>query len=128
MYDEKFIIIIKTHMYNVFNLMVFICLYIEFFLQFKETNLMAIIEEQKFESLRPFYVKKMKERRTCCCIYNVEIDQLQFSLNNMRGTSELHGIKKCNCTCPYACLRNVNHFSCNVISSIYPRIIFATLL
>jgi hypothetical protein len=88
---------------------------------------MAIIEEQKFESLRPFYVKKMKERRTCCCIYNVEIDQLQLSLNNMRVTSELHGIKKCNCTCPYACLRNVNHFSCNVISSIYPRIIFATL-
>jgi hypothetical protein len=36
---------------------------------------MAIIGQRKFESLRPFYVKKMKERSTCY-IYHVEIEQL----------------------------------------------------
>jgi len=88
------------HMYNVFNLMVFICLWIDFFLQFKESNLVAIIGQLKFESLRPFYVKKMKEKSTCSYIYHVQIDQLQLGLNNMRVTFELHGIKKCNCTLP----------------------------
>jgi hypothetical protein len=39
-------------------------------------NPTAIIGQQKFESLIPFYVKKMKERSTCCYIYHVEIDQL----------------------------------------------------
>jgi len=76
----------------------------------------------KFESLRPFYVKKLKERNTCCCIYHVEIDQLQLGLNNMNATFELHGIKKCNCTCPYICLKNVNQFSSNVIYFVYPCI------
>ncbi len=54
----------------------------------------------------------MKERSTCCYIYHVEIGQLRLGLNNMRVTFELHGIKKCNCTCPYICLRNANQFSC----------------
>jgi hypothetical protein len=53
---------------------------------------MAIIGQQTFESLRSFYVKKMKERNTCCYIYHFEMDQLRLGLNNMRVTFELHGI------------------------------------
>jgi hypothetical protein len=74
MYDEKFITIINMHLYNVFNLMVFICLWIEFFLRLKEANLVVIIGQQTFEGLTPFYVKEMKERTTCYYIHHVEID------------------------------------------------------
>ncbi len=92
------------------------------FLQFKEADLIAIIGQWKFEHLRPFYVKKMRQMSSCCYIYHVEIDQLWLGLNNMKVTFELHGIRKCSCTCPYVYLRDANQFSCNVMSSIYPCI------
>jgi len=37
----------------------------------------------------------------------------------MSVTFEFHGIKKCNCTCPYICLKNVNQFSSNIIYFVY---------
>jgi hypothetical protein len=36
----------------------------------------VVIEQWAFEKLKPFFVKKCKNRNTYCCIYHVEIDEL----------------------------------------------------
>ncbi len=73
----------------------------EFFIKFKTTNPKVIIAQRSFDGLRPFYVKLMWERNTYCCIYHVELDELQIGLNKMRIDTTCLYIKKvfvCKCT------------------------------
>ena len=51
------------------------------------------------DKLRPFWVKKLKERNVCCCIYHVEIQELLVALNNMRTSTGMHVVVGCNCDC-----------------------------
>jgi hypothetical protein len=48
------------------------------------------IGKSSFDVLHPFFVKQMKEWNVCCCIYHVEIDELQGALNNMHTKFGIH--------------------------------------
>jgi hypothetical protein len=50
----------------------------------------VVIGQRAFEKLKPFFVKKCKDLNTYCCIYHVEIDELQLRLNNMRIKLGIH--------------------------------------
>jgi len=54
-----------------------------FFLKFQESNPLVDIGQSSFEYLKPFFVKPLKNRNTCCCIYHVELEELRVALNNM---------------------------------------------
>jgi hypothetical protein len=55
----------------------------------------ACIRQQSFELLKPFFVKPMWDRNTCCCIYQVKLDELRVELNNLQGQTS-HSSKVCN--------------------------------
>ena len=50
---------------------------------------MVDIGQRSFEYLKPFFVKPMKDRNTCCCIYHVELEELRVALNNMRKSKNV---------------------------------------
>ena len=50
---------------------------------------MVDIAQRSFEYLKPFFVKPMKDRNTCCCIYHVELEELKVALNNMRKSKNV---------------------------------------
>jgi hypothetical protein len=53
--------------------------------------------------VRPFWVKKMKDRNVCCCIYHVEMEELRVDFNFMRKLSGIHASNTCNCDCEEVC-------------------------
>jgi hypothetical protein len=55
-----------------------------FFLRFKEANLGEKVEERAFMTLRPFFVRPLKDCNVCYCIYHVEAQMLCATLNRMR--------------------------------------------
>jgi hypothetical protein len=62
-----------------------------FFLCFKEENLGEKVEERAFMKLRPFFIRPLKDRNVCCCIYHVEAQMCCEALNRMRdGTYKIH--------------------------------------
>jgi hypothetical protein len=65
-----------------------IALQTKFFLRFKVANVGACIGQQSFELLKPFFVKPMRDRNTCC-IYQVELDESKVGLNNLQGKTNL---------------------------------------
>lgn len=83
-----------------------------FYLRFREANPTVIVGKRMFDSLRPWYVKKLKERNVCCCIYHVEMDELRQGFNNMRLRSGMHNSKICSCMCEEVC-RPVGNEDCN---------------
>jgi hypothetical protein len=60
-----------------------------FYLRFKAKNPHAGIGERLFAALKPFFVKRLSERNTCCCIYHVELNELLLALNKMRATGKV---------------------------------------
>ena len=74
-------------------------LQVEFFLNFKEQHPSCVIGFRTFQQIKPFYVKRLKERNTCCCIYHTHMDFLRLAINSMRSNvRDLHG-PTCNCEC-----------------------------
>jgi dihydrofolate reductase len=53
----------------------------EFFLHFQRMHPLIIIGKRMFDSLRPYWVKKMKDRNVCCYIYHVEMKELKVGFN-----------------------------------------------
>ena len=52
-----------------------------------------------FEGLKPWFVRKLKDRYTCCCIAHVQMIYLKEALNNMRQSKTgMHG-SGCGCMC-----------------------------
>ncbi len=80
-----------------------LCLQFEFYRRFKDANPDVFMVERAFGSLWPFFVKTMKERNTCCCIYHVQLKELCIAMNNMRIVSRLHDKGACNCQCKSIC-------------------------
>jgi hypothetical protein len=69
----------------------------EFFLRFQAANPRVIIGKRMFDSFQPFFVKKLKERNVCCCIYQVEIKELRIGFNYMRSNCGMHDQIACEC-------------------------------
>ncbi|MCO5606921.1 hypothetical protein L7F22_061112 [Adiantum nelumboides] len=71
----------------------------KFFMNFKEQHPSIDIGFRAFQSLKPFFVRKLKERNTCCCVYHTRIDLVRLAINSLRiDTKSIHG-DACDCLC-----------------------------
>ena len=71
----------------------------DFFMNFKEQHPSLDIGFRAFQGLKPFFVRKLKERNTCCCVYHTRIDLMHLAVNSLRiGTKSIHG-DACDCSC-----------------------------
>ena len=72
---------------------------LEFHARFREANEHREVGLRAFELLKPFYVRRLKERNTCACRYHCEMAELRIGWNNMRtATRGIHG-HHCRCDC-----------------------------
>jgi hypothetical protein len=90
---------------------------LDFFVRFKKDHPHVSVCLRAFASLKPFYVRRLKERDTCACKYHVEMLELLHGWNNMQGgVKGVHG-KNCDCSCnvcdggaPGKCMVKFMHF------------------
>ncbi|MCO5591795.1 hypothetical protein L7F22_045787 [Adiantum nelumboides] len=84
---------------------------VELYLRFKTKYADIQILQLCFESMKLFFVRKLRDRYICCCIVHVQMIFLKEAVNHMRTQSfDLHG-SCCMCSCPI-CLHHdevVNH-------------------
>jgi hypothetical protein len=96
----------------------------EFYLPFQKKHLEIIIKKRLFDDLRLFFVKRMKEWNVCCCLYHVEIDELQGALNNMHSKSRIH-FSSCDYFCEEICQSTYEEsFECVGALTTYPTLTF----
>jgi hypothetical protein len=82
-----------------------------FYERFVQSHPEATISMRAFECLKPFFVKKCKDRNVCCCKYHVEIDMLREAINTMRDAVKgVHSSNSCTCSCPVC--YNLSEDSC----------------
>ncbi len=67
----------------------------EFFLRFQVAHLDLIIGQKSFESLKPFFVKPIKDQNTYYCIYHVKFNELKLALNLTKTKRTIYGIERC---------------------------------
>lgn len=72
---------------------------VEFFLAFKESHPQVQIRQRAFEKLKPYFLRKLQDRYTRCCIMHVQMSFLRDALNHSRQVAKgVHG-KECACRC-----------------------------
>ena len=71
-------------------------LQLSLYTRFKEENPNVEVGLRIFETLKPWYVKRLQEFNSCCCRYHVQIAELKEGFNNMRRRT-LHQSCSCNC-------------------------------
>ena len=72
---------------------------LDFHARFREANEQSKVGLRAFELLKPFFVRRLKERNTCACRYHCELAELRLGWNNMRSASKgIHG-RHCGCDC-----------------------------
>ena len=73
---------------------------VEFFLKFKDWCLRegngVQIGLRKFQHLKPYYIRTMKDRNVCCCKAHVAMDLLKEGLNKFRRHEHP---QDCSCSC-----------------------------
>ena len=55
------------------------------------------IHQRPFKKLKPYFVRKLKDRYTCCCITHMQMSFLRDAISSIRQAS--HGLHGLNCTC-----------------------------
>jgi hypothetical protein len=75
----------------------------EFYLRFQAAHPLVIVGKRMFDFFQPFWIKRLKERNVCCCIYHVEMQELLVGFNHMRAKSGLHCHSLCECDCEEVC-------------------------
>ena len=71
-----------------------------FFLRFTEAHPECSVRQRAFERLKPWWVRKLKERNTCCCIYHVQMDFMKVALGLLRDKQRgVHSSSSCTCEC-----------------------------
>ncbi len=56
----------------------------------------ANIGQRLFESLKLFFVKPMKDKNICYCIYHVELNELRLALTLMETNNIVHEYQLCD--------------------------------
>ncbi len=87
-----------------------------FFFRFYATHPCVNIGQCMFERLKPLFVRRMKDQNTCC-IYHVEIDELQTIFNNM-----WKAIDDCNSTCDCQICAFTFDACCKVRGEVYCKV------
>ncbi|GAQ89961.1 hypothetical protein KFL_005820050 [Klebsormidium nitens] len=67
----------------------------ELYQKFQEDHPEVKIGERSFEVLKPWFVRKLKDRNVCCCKYDVEMRYLLDALRRVRMTRH----EQCKCGC-----------------------------
>lgn len=91
----------------------FLSLFDEFFLKYREFATEYSVFTKLCRHLAIFRPKQNSLTRSYNELFKYgsksqlgSITLRMSSMDSMRLTSELHGIGKCSCTCPYVCVRN----------------------
>jgi hypothetical protein len=86
-------------------------------MQFKKDHSNVNVGLRAFESLKPFYIRRLKERNTCACKTHVEMLELLHGWNNMQTRPRVVHGKDCDCRCdvcdggaPGNCKADCTHF------------------
>jgi hypothetical protein len=69
-----------------------------FYKRFKAANPDVLIGQTSFISLKPFFVKSIKDRNLCCYKHHVELGFLRDAFNCLRRSFTVHG-PTCSCNC-----------------------------
>ncbi|MCO5614701.1 hypothetical protein L7F22_068985 [Adiantum nelumboides] len=73
------------------------------------------IHQRNFEKLKPYFVRKLQDWYSCCCITHIQMSFLRDAVNHIRQMSHgVHG-KECSCQCDICgadvkCSVHTNHF------------------
>jgi hypothetical protein len=70
----------------------------DFFLRFQTTYPKMHIAQRLFELLKPFFVRLLKDRNTCC-IQRTKLEELRVAPNLTRTNNIVHGNHMCECFC-----------------------------
>lgn len=71
------------------------------------------VGQRSFEKLKPWFVRKLKDQNTCCCVYHIQLMYFKDAFNIMRSSAfGFHG-KSCTCECN-VCKSNVVNAECLV--------------
>ena len=90
-------------------------------MNFKDQHPSWVVGFRKFQGLKPYYVRKLNERNTYCCVYHVKMDMLRLEVNAMHTNSKgIHG-ELCVCTCE-VCRPNGEENRCNARNMTYPSV------
>ncbi|KAG0594736.1 hypothetical protein M758_UG104500 [Ceratodon purpureus] len=74
-------------------------LQLELHARFREANVQNEVGLRAFELLKPFYIRRLKERNTCACRYYCEMAELRAGWNNMRTATKGIYDRRCDCSC-----------------------------
>jgi hypothetical protein len=94
---------IKSLVHNLLDLLDRLLVQMESFVCFQKAHPNAMIRNRIFDSLRPFWVKQMKEWYVCCCICHVELEELRVALNNIQLSCSIHSKTHCKSSCEDVC-------------------------
>ncbi len=61
----------------------------------------------KFQTLKPWFVKRLKEWNTCTCRYHTKLNELKCGLNILRVGKHVHD-SHCVCSCEGICKLEMN--------------------
>jgi hypothetical protein len=64
------------------------------------------VQQRAFLKLQHFFIKSMKDRNVCCCVYHVEVQLLKDAMNRMRDRRlGIHRTHECGsfCFCDVCC-------------------------
>lgn len=76
----------------------------DFFFRYKKAHPLETVKQRAFLKLCPYFVKPMKDRALCCCIYHVETILMKEALNRMRDVKlGIHGTHGEYCFCDICC-------------------------
>jgi hypothetical protein len=56
----------------------------KFYKKFQNAHPKSIVGQRVFEYLKSFFVKPLKNKNTCCCVYHVKLNELKLTLNLLR--------------------------------------------
>ena len=68
-----------------------------FYMRFCEAHPDEVVGKRVFDSMQPYWVKKLEEINVCCCIYHVEMEELISAFNQLRTKSGIHNKGECSC-------------------------------
>ena len=68
-------------------------------MRFREAHPDVIVGKRVFDSMQPYWVKKLHERNVCCCIYHVEMEELLSAFTQLRTKSGIHDKSDFTCQC-----------------------------
>lgn len=93
----------------------------ELYKRFKSTYPAVKLSLRSFETLKPFFVRKLKERYTYCCIYHIQMVYFKNDFNQMRQNKFGHHAKEHPCTCSI-CGRHSDARHCSANQAVFQHI------